>query len=428
MEMSYVLISLLFILLFAGVPVYIALGLPSLVCLLFFSNTDLMMISQRMIGGIDKFALLSVPFFIMGANVMKNGGIGTRIVNWARVMVGAAPGGLAATTEVASMFFGAVSGSSPSTVVAIGGLLFPELAKSKYSKGFSVGLITSSGSVALLIPPSITAIIYATLTNASIGELFIAGLGAGIVYGLCFLVYIFIYAKRHNIAPDPKTTARQKLRATLDAGWALGVPVIIIGGIYTGICTPTEASGLSTIYALVVSCFIYREMSWKSFKETLFASVKTTSQVMILMCAASVFAWVLTVGQMPQQFSEWVSTMNLSPLAFLGIICVYMLIAGCFIDGVSAFMIILPMVLPMASSLNINLVHLGIIMITTVAIGMFTPPFGLNLFVAQPIAGGKMSEIFRGVMPFVLVSIVALILIVLFPEISLVLPNLVYAK
>ncbi len=149
---------------------------------------------------------------------------------------------------------------------------------------------------------------------------------------------------------------------------------------------------------------------------------------MILMCAASVFAWVLTVGQMPQQFSAWVSTMNLSPLAFLGIICVYMLIAGCFIDGVSAFMIILPMVLPMASSLNINLVHLGIIMITTVAIGMFTPPFGLNLFVAQPIAGGKMSEIFKGVMPFVLVSIVALILIVLFPDISLILPNLVYAK
>jgi C4-dicarboxylate transporter DctM subunit len=379
-----------------------------------------------MIGGIDKFSLLSVPFFIMAANVMKNGGIGRRIVDWASVIVGNARGGIAFTAEVASMFFGAVSGSSPSTVVAIGGLLYPGLREKKYPKGFSMGLITASGSVALLIPPSITAIIYSTLTGASIGELFIAGFGAGIVYGICFLIYIYIYAIRNNIPTEKKTTAREKWDATVKAGWALGVPVIIIGGIYSGLCTPTEASGLSCVYALFVSTVIYKEMDFKIFKDTLYASIKTTSQTMMLLCAASVFAWILTIGRMPQTFSAWVTTLNLSPNMFLAIICIYMLIAGMFIDGVSAFMIILPMVMPMTAALGINLVHLGIVMITTVAIGMFTPPFGLNLFVAQPIANARMGELFRGVIPFVVVSIIALVFIVLIPQISLFLPNLLY--
>lgn len=426
MQMSIFLIVLLFVMLLAGVPVFIALCLPTLLSMLIFTDLDLMVISQRMIGGIDKFSLLSVPFFVMGANVMKNGGIGKRIVDWASAMVGAATGGIATTAEVASMFFGAVSGSSPSTVVAIGGLLYPELIRNKYPRGFAVGLITSSGSVALLIPPSITAIMYSTLTGASIGELFIAGLGAGLIYGLCFLGYIYFFSIRHKIPKQPKTSLKDKLLATKKAGWALGVPVIIIGGIYSGICTPTEASGLSTIYALIVSIFLYKEMDWKTFKETLYASVKTTAQVMVLMCAASVFAWLLTVGQLPQMFSAWVAEQNMTALQFLGIVCIYMFISGMFIDGVSAFMIILPMVMPMTTMLGIDLVHLGIIMITNVAIGMFTPPFGLNLFVAQPISGAPMSEIFKGVIPFVIVSLVALALIVFFPQISLFLPNLLY--
>ena len=426
MEMSIFLIVSMFVLLAMGLPIFVAMCLPSLLSVLIFMDLDLMIISQRMIGGVDKFSLLSVPFFIMGANVMKNGGIGRRIVEWASAMVGGAKGGLAITTEVSSMFFGAVSGSSPSTVVAIGGLLYPTLMDHKYPKGFSVGLITASGSVALLIPPSITAIMYATMTGASVGELFIAGLGAGLIYGLCYMVYIFIYVRRYNIPAGEKTTLRQKLIATKNAGWALGVPVIILGGIYSGICTPTEASGLSTVYSLIVSILIYREMDWKNFMATLTASVKTTAQTMMLLCAASAFAWLLTVGQAPQAFSNWVVEQNLSALGFLTIVCIYMLIMGMFMSGVSAFMIILPMVLPMISALNINMVHLGIIMITTVAIGMFTPPFGLNLFVAQPICNVSMSTVFKGVIPYVVASLAALVLIVIFPQISLFLPNLFY--
>lgn len=426
MEMNIFLIVSMFLLLFMGAPIFVALCLPTMASLLLFTNNDLTVVAMKMFGGIDKFSLLSVPFFILSANIMKNGGIGRRIVDWAAAMVGDATGGLAFTTEVASMFFGAVSGSSPSTVVAIGGLLYPGLQEKKYPKGFSLGLIASSGSVALLIPPSITAIMYCTMTNASVGELFMAGLSAGLLYGICFLVYIYFFAIRHRIPKEDRATWKQKGQATFHALWALGVPIIIIGGIYSGICTPTEASGLSCVYALLVSVLIYKEMDLKLFKETLVASIRTTAQTMILMAAASAFAWLLTVGGLPQAFSSWMSTLDINATSFLLILCVYMLIAGMFIDGVSAFMIILPIVLSTVNALNINLIHLGVIMITTVAIGMFTPPFGLNLFVAQPIANAKMGEIYKGVLPFCLISIAALLIIVFVPQISLFLPNILY--
>ncbi len=426
MEMNIFLIVAMFLLLFLGTPIFAALCLPTVAAIMLFTNNEITVVAMKMFGGIDKFSLLSVPFFILAANIMKNGGIGRRIVNWAGAMVGDTTGGLAFTTEVASMFFGAVSGSSPSTVVAIGGLMYPGLREKNYPKGFALGLIASSGSVALLIPPSITAIMYCTMTNASVGELFMAGLTAGLVYGLVFLIYIYIYAKAKHIPTEPKTTWAQKGRATLDALWALGVTIIIIGGIYTGICTPTEASGLSCVYGLFVSFFIYKEMDKKLFIETLVASIKTTAQTMILMAAAAAFAWLLTVGGLPQLFSAWMATLDITPLGFLALLCVYMLIAGMFIDGVSAFMIILPIVMSTVTALGIDLIHLGVIMITTVCIGMFSPPFGLNLFVAQPISDASMAEIYKGAYPFFIISLVALVVIVLVPEVSLALPNLLY--
>ena len=426
MQMSIFLIAGMFILLFLGAPIFVALCLPTILSIMLFTGDGILIVALKMFGGIDKFSLLSVPFFILAANIMKNGGIGRRIVNWAAAIVGQTTGGLAFTTEVASMFFGAVSGSSPSTVVAIGGLLYPGLQEKKYPKGFSLGLIASSGSVALLIPPSITAIMYCTMTNASVGELFMAGLSAGIIYGVCFLIYIYFYAKRHGIAVEKKTTWGDKWKATVDAIWALGVTIIIIGGIYSGICTPTEASGISCIYALIISVCVYREMSLRNFIDTLKASIRTTAQTMILMSAASAFAWLLTMGGLPQAFSSWMATLDINATTFLLILCVYMIIAGMFIDGVSAFMIILPIVMSTVTALNINLIHLGVIMVTNVAIGMFTPPFGLNLFVAQPIANAKMGEIYKGVYPFCVISIIALVIIVLVPQISLFLPNLLY--
>ena len=273
----------LFVLLFLGTPVFVALGLSAVLALVGFSDLPLMGVAQRLINGVDKFSLLAVPFFIFAANVMKNGGIAKRIMNWAKTMVGSSRGSLAVTTEVSCMFFGAVSGSSPATVVAMGSMMYPELIKEKYPKRFSLGLITAAGSVAILIPPSINMIVYGTVTGASVGALFMGGIGAGLIYGLAYIVYCLWYAKKYNIPKGKKSTGREKWAATKDAAWALGVPVIIMGGIYSGVCTPTEASGVSALYAIIISMLVYREMDLKQLWKTCIDSVKACAQVMVML-------------------------------------------------------------------------------------------------------------------------------------------------
>ncbi|MEL7564478.1 MAG: TRAP transporter large permease [Dehalobacterium sp.] len=424
--MITLLFILLFALLFLSSPVFIALSLSALLAFLLYTDMPLTVVAQRMFGGIDKFALMSIPFFILGANVMKVGGIAKRILNWAHTLVGGVKGGLALTTEVACMFFGAVSGSSPATVVAIGGLMYPALKEKQYDGGFSVGLITASGSVALLIPPSISAIIYGAVTGVSVGALFMAGLGAGILYGFVYLIYCYWYARKAGVPVDQKATFSDKMKATKEASWALGIPAIIMGGIYLGVFTPTEASGIAAVYAIFVSMFIYKEMDLKSLFKTCIVSAESTAQVMILLAAASVFAWILTVGQVPQNLANFIVDAHFGPVAFLLMINVILIISGMFIDGSSAIIIIAPLVYPIAMQLAINPIHLGIIMVANASIGMFTPPFGLNLFVAQPATGENMINIVRGVVPFVIISLLALILITYLPDICLFIPRMVY--
>ncbi len=424
--MSAFLLITFFILVAVGAPVFVALGFSSFSTLLFFTDLPLMVVAQRMLGGIDKFSLMSVPFFILGANVMKKGGIADRILKWSEVMVGSTRGGLAFTTIIACMFFGAVSGSSPATVIAIGGLMYPALKANNYDGGFNIGLITSSGSIALLIPPSISAIIYGSVTGASVGALFMAGLGAGIIYSIAYLVYAYIYARKNNIVRGRKTTVQEKMKATLSAAWALGIPIIIMGGIYGGVFTATEASGVATIYAIIVSMFIYREMDLKDLMQTCVDSAKSTAQLMFLLAGASVFGWVLTVAQVPQALTNLIIGKNFGATTFLMMVNVLLLIAGMFIDGSSAIIITAPLLYPIAMQLGINPIHLGVIMVTNAAIGMFTPPFGLNLFVAGPATGESMTNIMKGVIPFVIISIIALIVITYFPEISLFIPRLMY--
>ena len=439
-------ISLL-ILLVLGVPVFVSLGLSSLIAVAGFSDFPLMIIVQRMIGGVDKFSLMAIPFFILAANVMKTGGIARRILDWAGCMVGHQRGGMAVTTEVACMFFGAVSGSSPATVLAIGGLTYPKMVEQGYPKSFSTGLITSSGSVALLIPPSISAIVYCSVTGASVGALFMAGLGAGLLYGICFLLYCIWYAKKHkatprnifddsaqissvrcchNIPKAPKTSGRERWKITKDAAWALGVPVIIIGGIYAGIFTPTEAAGVSAVYAIIVSLFIYKEMTLKQLWECCVASAGTTAQVMILLAAASAFGYVLTIGQVPQMLSALIVNADLSRVGFLLMVNLLMILEGMFIDGSSAIIITAPLLYNAALGLGIDPVHFGVIMVANAAIGMFTPPFGLNLFVAQPVTGNNIKDIMKGVLPFVAIAIFALMLITYIEPVSMIFPRLLY--
>ncbi len=424
--MLYVLVLVLFVGLLGTVPIFITLNLSALIPLLIFTEMDPMIMIQKAFGGIDKFALMSMPFFIFAANVMDSGGLSKRILTWTRSLVGSIRGGLGYTTQVACMIFGALSGSSPATVVAMGKLLYPELKKQNYPEGFALGLITSSGSVALLIPPSITLIIYAAATGVSVGALFLAGIGAGMVYGLATIIYVFFYARKMDLPVDEPSSLATILTNSKAALWSLAVPLIILGGIYFGVFTPTEAAGVSVIYALFVGMVVYREITFKKLYKICVDSAVTCAQVLVLVAAAQAFAWFLTIARVPQMITETIVTNVSSPLVFLLLINVILIIVGMFMEGIAAIIILAPLFYPIAVGLGIDPVHLGIIMVTNLSIGNFTPPFGLNLFVATGITGVPLTKIIPSVTIFVFVSIIALLIITYIPGISMLLPRLAY--
>jgi len=420
------LIIMLFLFLALGFPIYITLMLASMLALLIYSDISPMIAVQRAFGGIDKFVLMSLPFFILGANAMDVGGLSTRIIKWARAMVGHLRGGLAMTVQTSAMMFGALSGSSPATVVAIGRILYPELIRQGYGKHFASGLVIQSGSVSLLIPPSITIILYATSTNTSVGALFMAGLGAGVFFGLVVLLYVYLYAIKNGLRREVRASFKEMLQATKEAAWSLMVPLIIVGGISFGIFTPTEAAGISAVYAILVGMFVYKEITWKKLYELCLSSAKTTAQVMILIAASATFGWVLTVGQVPQKMAVFLSETFATQFTFLLFLNVALLIIGMFLDSTIALVVIAPLILPTALQLGIDPIHLGIIMVLNLAIGTFTPPFGLNIFVSNSVTGLQLRELLPGLMAFIAVSLLALAIVTYVPQISLFLPDLIY--
>lgn len=411
------------------VPIFVALSACVLLVFIFFTGIPLETVVMRMFAGLDKFSLMSIPFFILAANVMSEGGISQRIINLANAMVGSFRGGLSMTTVVACMFFGAISGSSPATVVAIGALLFPALIKQGYSREFSTSLITASGSLGIVIPPSINMIVYGAITGVSVGALFMSGFGAGIVYGLGFMAFGYRYARKHpEILLQTKPSTKELMVVIKDSAWGMGVPVIILGGIYGGIFTPTEAAAVSVIYALAVSLLVYRELSVKKLWSTIVGSALTTAQVMIVLSAASVFAWILTAEGITTKIADSMLGISGNMYVILLMINIVVLIAGMFIDGASIITILAPLFAPIALKAGIDLIHLGIILTVNSAIGMFTPPFGLNLFVATGVTGDSLTVVTKGIMPFILISLVTLAIITYAPEISLWLPRQVYGS
>lgn len=416
-------------LLASGIPIFIAIGVASLMAIFFAGDIPSIIAVTRLFGGLDKFAVMALPFYILAANLMDVGGLSERIVAWAKSLVRGITGGIAMATEVACMAFGALSGSSPATVIAIGRLMVPHLMEEGYDKGFIAGLITSSGSVASIIPPSITMMLFAAATGASTGALFIGGVFPGLIYGLATSIYCYWYAKKNkigaSISKPNKDISEGFVLATRKASWALGVPIIIIGGIYAGIVTPTEAAGLSAIYAYLVGAFIYKKIGLKELFKICERSIVTISQVMILIAVASIFAWLLTVMQLPQKMASFVSA-STSKVIFLLSINVILLIAGMFMDPNSLTIILGPIFYLAGTALGLSPTHIGIILTVNLSIGMFTPPFGLNLFVAGAVTGETMANIYRSVIPFIVISIVALLIITFIPEITLFLPNLVF--
>lgn len=423
--MTGILFIVFFVMLALNIPVFLSLTLSSTVVLGMFTDTPMAMIIQRLFSGVNKFSLLAVPFFILASNVMNRGGLATRMVKFADAMVGHKRGGLAFAVVLTCMFLGATSGSAPATVVAICGIMLPSMVKGGYGKGFSIGLIMAASSVAVIIPPSIGMIVYGSATGVSIGKVFMGGFIPGVIYGGFFMLYCYWYAKKKNIPLSPKATARERVQAFKEAGWALGIPVIIIGGIYGGFCTPTESAGIAAMYAILVSLFIYREMNVKDLIRVCSQSAVSTAQNMILLAGASVFAWVLTRFQVPVLLSNAILEFATNKYLVLLMMNIIMLIAGMFLDASSIITIMAPLFLPVAQAFGIDPVHLGVVMVVNGAIGMFTPPFGLNLFVASGVTKISLSELYRTVWVWIGLSILALLLITYAEPIVMFLPNLV---
>ena len=417
--MGWIMLITPVVLLILGYPVFLCFLATSAILLLWFMEVPLTALPQVMFGSVDKYTLLAVPFFIFAGEIMGHGGISRRIIQWVLSMFGSFRGSLGLTTVGTCEFFGAISGSSPATVAAVGRLMYPALRNNGYEERFSLGLVTASGAIAGIIPPSIVMILYGASAEQSVAHLFIAGFFPGILVGLFMAAYIYWYAKSRGIPITEKFNGKVFLRTTLNGAFALGTPLVILGGIYTGVFTPTEAAGIAGGYGLLVTKFIYRDISWKGIWDVAVNSTYLTSQIMIIVACSGVFSWILTIAGIPDMMVNFIGSFNLPPWGTLIIINIFLIIVGALIDPTSAILVLTPLLLPIVKAIGVDLIHFGIIMAVNLALGMFTPPFGLNIFVSQSLFRVPAVRIIPGVIPFVGLQIIALALITYIPQISL---------
>ncbi len=415
------------LLLLLGVPIAVILGVSTMVSLVFFSSTPLHIITQQLFNALDKFVLLAIPFFILAGAIMTRGGIAKKLIAFVNALVGWFPGGLAMAGILACIFFAAISGSSPATVVAIGSIMIPALIKAGYGEKFSLGLITVSGSLGIVIPPSIPMILYCLVMNVSVAELFMAGVIPGLLIGMALMVYTYFIARKNNWRIETKASLSELFRTAREGIWALALPFIVLGGIYTGIFTPTEAAAVSVVYALFVELFIYKEFGWAAVTEICRDAAVLSACLLFILSCAMTFIWLLTAEQIPHQLADIIIQHIHSPWMFLLTVNILFLILGCFMDDVSAMLILAPLFLETLNRYGIDLVHFGIVMVLNIQMGMLTPPFGLNLFVASGITKQPMVKIAMGVLPFLAIMLVCLMLVTYIPWISLALPGWIYS-
>lgn len=412
-----------FVLLIIGIPmwmIFLALAISGMA----WKGVSMEVVVQGLTGSINKLVLLSVPGFIFAGGVMGQGGMSRRLIEWISALLGRVPGGLPLTTVTAAEMFGAISGSSSATVAALGKILYPALLKNGYGEKFSLGLITSSGAIAIIIPPSITMILFSVMTNASIGSLFLAGFLPGVLVGLCAAVYCVWYALKNGIADGREWSLAEIVSTSRAVVWTLGAPALIFGGIYGGFMTPTEASMAVSVYAVAVSVFVYRELSWAQVWNITRETALLSAKVFIIVAASGVFSWILTAEQVPQKMVATITDHELSPVMILLMINLVLLIVGMFLDPNSAIVLFTPLLWPIAQHAGVDLIHFGIIFTVNLAIGMFSPPFGLNIFVSCSIFKVPSARVIAGLTPFFLVYLVALAIITYVPALSLYLPRL----
>ncbi len=407
-----------------GVPIGVALGLSSAIVVYKIMHIPLIVVPQRMFTAIDSFSYLAIPFFMLAGAFMSSGGVTKRLVSFADSLVGFIRGGLALVVAVAGMFFAAISGSSAATTAALGATLLDEMEKDGYEKTFAAAIIAAGGTTGIVIPPSITMVVYGVSAGVSIGELFLGGFAPGILMGITMCVLSYFLCIKKGIKAKGKFQITEVLRTFKESILALLMPVIILGGIYGGIFTPTEASAVAAVYGLIVGVFIYKELKLKDLPRELLKATKSTTLIMFIVGGANLFGWVLTNAQVPHKVAMYMSSISDSPIVFLMLLNVLLLIIGTLINASAAVVITVPIILPVALAYGIDPVFLGVLMVVNLAIGCITPPVGLDLFVVSGITNISIDRISKAVFPYIVVLIIDLIILTYFPKIILFVPNM----
>lgn len=407
------------------VPIGFSLGIASLAYIFATDQLTMGFVARNMVTGTDSFPIMAIPFFVFAGELMGGGGISKRLLDVANVFFGRIRGGLAIVTVVVCMFFAAISGSGPATVAAVGGMVVPTMLEKGYDKKFVLALIAAAGSIGVIIPPSIPMVVYSVTVNSSVSSLFLAGFIPGILIGLVLIAYSYFYARKAGYKGDTEPfSIGRALREVWRGKWALLSPVIILGGIYGGIFTPTEAAAVSVIYSLIIGLFVHKELNFKQMLEVTKRACETTATILVVIGCATGFSKVLTLGRIPTTVATLLTTMTDSKVLILLLINLLLLLVGCFMETVCAIMILAPILFPVVTALGVDPVHFGIIMVTNLAIGFITPPLGVNLFVASRVGETTLDVVIKGIIPFLVLMIATLMLITYVPAISMFLPNL----
>ena len=417
--MGWVMALLPLCLLLAGFPFFLILLATAATVLLVFAGVPATAVHQVMFGSLDKYALLAVPFFIFAGDLLGRGGVSKRLVRWVLSMIGGVRGSLPFTVLGTTVVFSAISGSTAAAVAAVGGLTYGRLREAGYNERFSTGLLVAAGAIDNLIPPSIGMILYGIASDTSIVKLFAAGLVPGFVLAAFYAAYIYAYVARKGERGGAPFEVREFAAATRDGIWAILAPVAILGGIYTGVFSPTEAAGVACVYAIVVAAFIYREAGAREIFQTASRSMYLTAQIFVIVAVAGVYSWLLTISGAAQAATDYIGVLNLPPWAVLLAINVLLLAVGMFLDTVSSILVLTPLLAPIAKAAGVDPVHFGVILVMNLSIGTFTPPFGINIFVGQAVFKAPLSSIYPGVAPFIGVAIAALAVVTYVPQLSL---------
>jgi C4-dicarboxylate transporter, DctM subunit len=420
---ALIIFGLLFALMLTGMPISISLGLTVLTFLFTMTQVPIESVGLKLFSGLDNFGIMAIPFFILAGTFLTRGGVAKRMINFTTSLVGHWPGGLGLAGVTACALFAAICGSSVATVAAIGSIILPAMVQQGFPKRFGAGVITTSGALGILVPPSIILVLYGVSTNTSIGTLFMAGIVPGVILALMLASVTWFIAWRNDYPRLPRATWRERLHALHDGIWGLMLVVIVLGGIYTGVFTPTEAAAVAAVYSFVITVFVYKELKLSEVPKVLLNAANLSAMLLYIITNAVLFSFLMTHEQIPQAMAAWIVEQHFSVWVFLFVVNIILLLAGNVMDPSSILLIMAPILFPLAVNLGVNPIHLGILMVVNMEVGLCHPPVGLNLYVGSGIARMGISEITIAVLPWLFAMLIFLVMITYIPEISLWLPQ-----